>query len=73
MLKAQGIKRGDVVGVLMGNYPEMPITSLGIGRIGGISPLINTSQTGHALLHSITIANCDALIYGSEFKDGEQL
>lgn len=73
MLKAQGIKRGDTVGVLISNCPEMPATWLGTARIGGISPLINTNQTGNALLHSITIAKCDALIYGSEYEDGEQI
>ncbi|XP_026325418.1 long-chain fatty acid transport protein 4-like isoform X2 [Hyposmocoma kahamanoa] len=72
VLKAQGIKRGDTVGVLMSNIPEMPATWLGTARIGGISPLINTNQTGNALLHSINIAKCDALIYGSEYENAIQ-
>ncbi|XP_038207616.1 long-chain fatty acid transport protein 4-like isoform X1 [Zerene cesonia] len=67
-LKAQGIKRGDTVAVMASNYPEMPAMWLGITRIGGIAPLINTNQTGNTLLHSINIAKCDAFIYGSEFE-----
>ncbi|CAK1549763.1 unnamed protein product [Leptosia nina] len=68
VLKAQGVKKGDTVGVMASNYPEMPSIWLGIARVGGISPLINTNQTGNTLLHSINVAKCDVLIYGSEFE-----
>ncbi|XP_041971166.1 long-chain fatty acid transport protein 4-like [Aricia agestis] len=67
VLKSLGIKRGDTVAVMASNYPEMPALWLGVTRVGGIAPLINTNQTGLTLLHSINIAKCDAFIYGSEF------
>ncbi|XP_047545070.1 long-chain fatty acid transport protein 4-like [Vanessa atalanta] len=72
VLRAQGVKRGDTVAVMASNYPEMPAIWLGIARIGGISPLINTHQTGNTLLHSINIAKCDFVIYGSEFESAIQ-
>ncbi|XP_072936361.1 long-chain fatty acid transport protein 4-like [Epargyreus clarus] len=72
VLRAQGIKKGDTVGVLFSNCPEMPAIWLGIARIGGISPLINNNQTGNTLLHSINIAKCDAVIYGSEYDSAIQ-
>lgn len=73
VLKAQGVKQGDTVGVMTSNYPEMPSIWLGIARIGGVSPLINTNQTGNTLLHSVNVAKCDVLIYGSEFETGENI
>ncbi|XP_050675995.1 long-chain fatty acid transport protein 4-like [Leptidea sinapis] len=69
VLKAQGVKRGDIVAVMASNYPEMPSMWAGITRLGAIAPLINTNQTGNTLLHSINIAKCDYFIYGSEFDD----
>ncbi|KAJ0181724.1 hypothetical protein K1T71_002446 [Dendrolimus kikuchii] len=68
VLKAQGTKRGDTVGIMMNNCPELPAIWLGATRIGGVTPLINTNQTGNTLLHSINIAKCDMVIYGSEFQ-----
>lgn len=73
VLKAQGVKRGDTVGVMMSNCPEMPAIWLGVTRIGGVAPLINTNQTGNALLHSITIAKCNTVIYGSEYESGKSI
>ncbi|XP_028039800.1 long-chain fatty acid transport protein 4-like [Bombyx mandarina] len=68
LLKNHGVKRGDVVGVMMNNCPELPATWLGVARMGGVSPLINTNQTGNALLHSVNVAKCNVVIYGSEFQ-----
>ncbi|XP_064292349.1 long-chain fatty acid transport protein 4-like isoform X2 [Plodia interpunctella] len=68
VLKKQGVKKDDVVAVMMSNCPELPSTWLGIARVGGVSPLINTNQTGNTLLHSINIAHCNCVIYGSEFE-----
>lgn len=68
VLKSKNIKRGDTVGVMIGNCPEMPAIWIGATRIGAICPLINTNQTGNTLLHSINIANCDAVVYSDEFE-----
>lgn len=70
MLKSKGVKRGDTVALMASNYPEMPAIWLGAARLGAVCPLINTNQTGNALLHSIEVAKCDLVIYGSEFDDG---
>lgn len=72
VLRAQGVKCGDTVALMTSNYPEMPAIWLGITRIGGIAPLINTNQTGNTLLHSIKIAKCQFVIYGSEFESAFQ-
>ncbi|KAL0849044.1 hypothetical protein ABMA28_013408 [Loxostege sticticalis] len=69
VLRAQGVKKGDVVAIMMNNCPEIPATWLGITRLGAVAPLINTNQTGNTLLHSINIAKCDIVIYGEEFDE----
>ncbi|XP_075992100.1 long-chain fatty acid transport protein 4-like isoform X2 [Anticarsia gemmatalis] len=72
VFKAKGIKRGDTVAVMIGNCPEMPAIWLGATRVGAVCPLINTNQTGNTLLHSITIAKCDAVVYAEEFDTAFQ-
>lgn len=71
VLKAQGVKRGDTVGIMLNNCPELPAIWVGVARIGGVSPLINTNQAGNTLLHSVNIAKCDVVIYGKEFQEGK--
>lgn len=70
VLKNHGIKKGDIVGMLMNNCPEMPAIWLGNARLGAISPLINTNLRGNALIHSISVAKCDVLIFSDEYQSG---
>jgi fatty-acyl-CoA synthase len=46
---AQGIRKGDVVGLFMTNRPEYVAIWLGIIRAGGTVALLNTNLTGPAL------------------------
>jgi fatty-acyl-CoA synthase len=50
---AQGIGKGDVVGLLMTNRPEYVAIWLGIIRAGGAVALLNTNLTGPALAFCI--------------------
>ncbi|CAH0603273.1 unnamed protein product [Chrysodeixis includens] len=72
VLKAQGIKKGDIVGLLVNNCPQQPALWMGIARLGAITPLINTNQRGNALIHSINVAKCDALIFSDEYQPAIQ-
>lgn len=69
VMKANQISKGQTIALLLNNCPQYAAIWMGVGRIGGIIPLINTNQTGRTLIHSITIAKCDGLIYGHEFED----
>uniref|UniRef100_A0A2S2PJ50 Long-chain-fatty-acid--CoA ligase n=1 Tax=Schizaphis graminum TaxID=13262 RepID=A0A2S2PJ50_SCHGA len=62
----RGFKKGDVVGLLMENRPEFVATWLGMSKVGIVSALINYNQRLVSLVHSIKVANCMGLIYGSE-------
>ncbi|XP_075169507.1 fatty acid transport protein 2 isoform X1 [Haematobia irritans] len=66
---SHGYKKGDVVGLLLENRAEFVGTWLGLSKIGVITPLINTNLRGPSLLHSITVAKCNAFIYGEGFTD----
>lgn len=69
VLQAQGYQKGNVVGLLLENRAEYVATWLGLSKIGIITPLINTNLRGPSLLHSITVAHCNALIYGEDFAE----
>lgn len=49
----------------MENRPEFVCIWLGLSKIGVIVPLINTNLRLTSLLHSITVAKCNAFIFGN--------
>ena len=51
--QSQGLKRGDVVALLMENRPEFVVHWLGFAKIGVVTALINTNLTGRPLVHSL--------------------
>lgn len=65
-LIAQGIGKGDVVGILIENRPELLVSVLAVAKIGAISAMLNTSQTQQALLHSVNLVNPVAVVVGAE-------
>jgi fatty-acyl-CoA synthase len=66
---AQGIGRGDVVGLLMENRPEFVITWLGLAKLGAVSALLNTNLRGQPLAHSLAVADAKHLVVGAELGE----
>lgn len=64
-----GYKKGDKVGLLMENRPEFVATWVGLSKIGIVIPLINHNLKKASLLHSISIASCNALVFGESLTD----
>jgi acyl-CoA synthetase (AMP-forming)/AMP-acid ligase II len=64
--KALGLKKGDVVALLMENRPEFYWHFLAMGKLGIVVSLINTHINGDALAHAIRICNPKRVIVGSE-------
>src|SRR5262249_4266637 len=52
---AQGLAKGETVGLLMPNRPDYMAAWLGITRVGGVVALLNTNLTDRALAHCIDI------------------
>jgi fatty-acyl-CoA synthase len=65
----QGVKKGDVVSLLMSNRPEYLMAWLGIVKIGGIVALLNTNMRGSSLAHCINIAGARHLVVGNELYE----
>lgn len=64
-----GFQKGDVVALLMENRPELLVVVAGLAKIGVVSALINTSQSGRVLEHSINLVKPKAAIVGQEMYD----
>lgn len=56
--------------MLLENRPEYIAFWLGLSKIGAVTALINSNLVNQPLLHSITIANSKAVIYGSDYTNG---
>jgi fatty-acyl-CoA synthase len=66
---AQGMARGDVVGLLMPNRPEYLAIWLGVTRVGGVVALLNTNLAGQSLAHCIQATSAKHLIVAAELAD----
>lgn len=73
---SQGIKKGDVVALLMPNAPEFLAVWTGIARVGGTTALLNTNLKGAPLAHCINITAPKLIIVDAalseQFKSAEK-
>lgn len=65
----QGFQPGQEVALFMESRPEFVAIWLGLAKAGLVSALINTNQRMDTLIHSITVVNCRALIFGTELSE----
>jgi fatty-acyl-CoA synthase len=61
-----GLRKGDVVSILMENRPEYVMAWLGLIKNGCIAALINTHLAGQPLAHSLSLAGAKHLVLGGE-------
>ena len=64
--RAQGIRPGGVVALLLGNCPEYLMAWLGMIRVGAVTALVNSNLRGQALAHSIDIVQPKLVIAGAD-------
>lgn len=64
--RALGLRRGDVVALLMENRPAFLSSWLGFAKLGVTTALLNTHLRGAALRHAIDAAAPRLLLVGSE-------
>ncbi len=65
----QGIKKGEVVGLLMTNRPEYFACWAGVAAAGGVAALLNTNLAGLPLSHCVNVVRPKHLIVASECTD----
>lgn len=70
VFKGHGYKKGDIVSLFLENKPEYICIWLGLSKLGVITPLINTNLRLSSLVHSITVAKSQSIIFGSELAGG---
>ena len=66
---AQGLRKGDVVCLLMPNCLDYMAIWLGMTRVGVTVALINTNLVGGQLVHSVNIAAPKYMIVGEDLVD----
>lgn len=66
VLAARGVRRGDVVGVLMTNRPETLFTVLASVKLGATVGLLNHHQRDQVLAHSFGLLNSVLNVIGEE-------
>lgn len=67
-----GCEKGDVIAVSLENRPEMLCACLAAAKTGTVIALMNTSQTGKVLIHSLNLVRPKMLIIGAELADAFQ-
>ncbi len=68
-LLSTGLKKGDCVAVMIENRAELMVVVTACAKIGVVSSLINTSQRGKVLTHSINLVSPKGVILGEELFD----
>lgn len=62
----EGLRRGDVVALLMENRPEFLICWMGLAKLGITTGLLNTNTMGRALEHEVRTTAARVLLVGRE-------
>ncbi|GGK47581.1 long-chain-acyl-CoA synthetase [Nocardia camponoti] len=66
VLSERGVRRGDVVGVLMTNRPETLFVVLAALKLGAPVGLLNHNQRGDVLAHSLSLLDSVLNVVGAE-------
>jgi len=66
-LKAQGVKKGDIVSLMIMNAPEVYDCMLGIQKLGAIAGLINFALKGPEIAYVLDDAKPSIVFVGSDF------
>lgn len=69
VLQRRGVRRGDVVGVLMTNRPETLFVVLATVKLGATVGLLNHNQREQVLAHSFGLLNSVVNVIGEECQE----
>lgn len=69
LLLANGIKRGDKVGILLMNCLEWLPVYFGILKAGAVVVPLNYRYTADEIKYCVDLADCSLLVFGPEFLD----
>lgn len=66
-LKEKGVKKGDIVSLMVANSPEIYYTMFGAQKIGAIAGVINFALVGPEIAHVLDDSKPNIAFVGSEF------
>jgi len=66
-LLAAGVKRGEMVGVMLPNCPEAALLWLALLRIGAVEAPLNTAFRGAGLAHLLDLCGCRLLVIDESY------
>jgi solute carrier family 27 fatty acid transporter 1/4 len=65
---SQGLKKGDVVALMLNNRPEYVAIWLGLSKIGVVTALLNTNLRSDSLAHCIKLSKAANVIIGCDHQ-----
>ncbi|MEC7376327.1 MAG: AMP-binding protein, partial [Pseudomonadota bacterium] len=68
-LQEQGLTKGDAIAVFLENRPELLAVVAGAAKLGVACAMLNTSQKGKVLEHSIGLIEPKMVVVGEELLD----
>lgn len=67
--RAQGLQKGDSIAIFLENRPELLAVLSGAAKLGVACAMLNTSQKGRVLEHSINLIQPKMMVVGEEVHD----
>ncbi len=68
-LTNEGLRKGDAIAILLENRPELLAVVAGAAKIGVACAMLNTSQKGRVLSHSVALVDPKMVVVGEELTD----
>ena len=69
VFKAEGVEHGSVVAVMLENRLEVLAILAALSKLGAVAALVNTTQRGKVLAHSLNLVNPGFMAVGAELLD----
>lgn len=66
LFAGEGVRKGDVVALVMENRPDFLFALMGLSRLGATASLINTNLVGRALAHALSVCGAGRILAGTE-------
>lgn len=68
-LQKLGVKRGDVVSIVVENRPELLVLFIAVNKLGAIAAMINTNLRANPLRHCLSVTNSKLCVFGTELLE----
>jgi citronellyl-CoA synthetase len=68
-LQKQGVVHGSVVAVMLENRIEVLLLLAALAKLGAVGALVNTTQRGQVLVHSLNLVKPSHFVIGEELRE----